>query len=608
MTEWKKIQTSCGEIQNSIELGVKKISETQVQIGVWRQGADRCELCLYAGGKKVTYPMYSAKQLGMEDIFTICLQGEKIEELLQGVAYDFLADKQYFADPFAREISGRERFGKKQGKIRGKFDFEEFDWQGENRQILSTDEIVMYQCHMRGFTRHSSSGVTYPGTFAGMQEKIPYLKELGVNTILCMPIYDFDECMKDNDGVSMGRINYWGYGADAYYFAPKRGYASGTKSVSKEFQQLVKSLHQHGMNLYLDMYFDNQSPAFIVQCLRYYALRFHVDGFRINQKCMETTWLRQDPVLSHVRLLGAGWADQQEPFGQEKLLEVNDRFMIDARRFMKSDEGQAEKFYHRFKEQRKGVATVHYITQHNGFTLRDLISYDVKHNEANGERNMDGTEYNYSWNCGAEGPSRKKEVLRRRATQEKNAFVMLLLGMATPMLLAGDEFGNSQKGNNNAYCQDNITSWLDWRLLEKNRETFEFVKQLLQFRKEQPLYHAGHFFTGMDSRGLGAPDVSCHGKEPWEVHFPHYSREVGVLYYGGYFGGKTLYFAFNFYWDSHEFYMPNVENNNKWKVLIDTSGPIKQSIIQKKYVMQPRSIVVFESVKPALSRTKKNGK
>lgn len=605
MTDWTSLRISAGEIGSSLEWGAKKINETQVQICVWRQGASSCSLCLYVGGKTKIYPMYSAKEQGMQDVFSILLEGKELAKSLQGMSYDFIADDEHFADSYAREICGRERFGKKSGKIRGKFDFEEFDWEGEDWNTLPMDEVVMYQCHMRGFTRHSSSGVEHPGTFAGMQEKISYLKDLGVNTILCMPLYDFDECIKD----SGERINYWGYGKEAYYFAPKRAYASGTQSASKEFQQLIKAFHQNGMNFYMDMYFADKSPAFIVSCLRYYALRFHVDGFRINRECMDMSWVKHDPILSHVRLLSTAWDGNDDVEGEDKRIELNDRFLIDARRFLKSDEGQTEKFYYHFREQRSGVALVHYITQHNGFTLRDLISYDIKHNEANGEGNRDGTEYNYSWNCGAEGPSRKKEVLRWRARQEKNAFVMLLLGLSTPMLLAGDEFGNSQKGNNNAYCQDNITSWLDWRLLEKNADTYKFVKSLLAFRKEQPLYHTAHTFTGVDAKGVGVPDVSCHGREPWEVHFSYYTREVGVLYFGEYFGGKTLYFAFNMHWESHEFFLPDVESGNKWRVLIDTSGEKTTSDVKKKYVMQPRSVAVFESVKQKkIKRTKKNGK
>lgn len=595
MIKWDEIKTDCGNTDYFLELGVKKKSENEIQISVWRPNTTSCDLRLHENGKKVRYTMYTAGIENGKDIYTISLHGENIAEQLQGVEYDFVADGTTFVEPYAKEIAGRERFGKKRGKIKSRFDFVDFDWRGENWHRIPSHKMVMYQCHVRGFTKHSSSGVSAPGTFLGLQEKIPYLKELGVNTLLLLPVYDFDEKMKDENGSEIGKINYWGYSGDAFYFAPKQAYASDTKRVTLEFQQLIKALHAEGMNVFLDMYFENKSPMFVLQCLRYYALRFHIDGFRVNQDKMDLTWLSSDPVLSHVRLLGLSWEEPQDEQSREQLFEMNDRFMIDARCFLKSDEGQTEKFYHRFREQRKGMGLIHYITQHNGFTLRDLISYDIKHNEANGEKNHDGADYNYSWNCGVEGPTRRKDVLRWRARQEKNALVMLLLGMATPMLLAGDEFGNSQKGNNNAYCQDNATTWLDWRLLEKNHETLEFVKKLLQIRKNNLLYHQEGLLTGLDGKALGAPDVSCHGKEPWNVHFSYYSREVGILYYGGYFGGKSLYFAFNSHWETHEFYLPDVNNAQEWRVLFDTSGQKTDTGVVKKYKVQPRSVVLFEA-------------
>ena len=346
------------------------------------------------------------------------------------------------------------------------------------------------------------------------------------------------------------------------------------------------------MNFILDMYFEGKSPEFITRCLRYYAQEYHVDGFHVTSDKMDLEWLRQDPVLAYCKIFGDGYqADSQGMY-----MEMNDGFMINARRFLKSDEGQTEGFYHYFKQQRQDGENLHYITQHNGFTLRDLISYDIKHNEKNGEKNRDGTQYNYSWNCGMEGYTRKKPVLAMRRKQDRNAWVMLLLGMAPPMILAGDEFGNSQKGNNNAYCQDNPTTWLNWNDLEKNTETFDFVRELLAFRKRHPLYHNKEFLRGSDYRSLGAPDVSCHGREPWTADFSYYSRELGILYYGAYFGGESLYFAFNFHWEAHEFYLPDIQKGKTWKVLYDTAekkgGTLQQGVVK----MEPRSIVILEKV------------
>jgi glycogen operon protein len=581
---------------NAYPLGVSIQASGGIQIAFWHPGGEKCRLCLYDGGKSRKIKMYPMTDVGLPDIFSVILSGDGIEENLKKAEYDFAVDGVHYTDPFAREVSGRSVFGKGKGKIRSRFVLDSFDWTGENWHKLPNDEMILYQCHVRGFTKHSSSGVEAPGTFLGLQEKIPYLKKLGVNTLLLLPVYDFDECMRDNEGSPTGKINYWGYTGDAFYLAPKAGYCSGKTSPSVEFQQMVKALHKNGMNVILDMYFSGKSPQFIINCLCYYALHFHVDGFRINQDCIDMAWLVDEPVLSHVKMFGNNWPSRPEDVGKEMFFEMNDGFMVDARRYLKSDEGQAGTFYQRFKEQGNGIGQIHYITQNNGFTLRDLISYDVKHNEANGERNMDGTQYNYSWNCGVEGMTRRKPILRIRKKQEKNALVMLFLGMAVPMLLAGDEFGNSQKGNNNAYCQDNLTTWLDWRLLEKNQDTFDFARQLISFRKKHPLYHGKKQLNGMDFSGKGAPDVSCHGREPWVADFSYYSREVAILYYGSYFGGRSLYFAFNFYWDKKEFFLPDVEKGSQWKVILDTADSKVEEITDGRYVMAPRSITVFESV------------
>ncbi|MCM1441732.1 MAG: alpha-amylase family glycosyl hydrolase, partial [Roseburia sp.] len=282
----------------TFQLGVTKISKDQVQIAVWQPRVSRCQLCLYQHGQKQKIAMPPMREFDMGDVFAVILSGEQITERMDGLEYDFIVDGSHIPDPYAKAVSGREHFGRPKKHIRGKFDFSEFDWTGENRKTLAEHEMVMYQCHVRGFTRHASSGVEYPGTFAGLQEKIPYLKELGVNTLLPLPFYDFDECIRDKEGVATGRVNYWGYIGDAFYFAPKTGYSSRRVSASEELKQLVRALHQNGMNLIMDMYFADRTPEFILQCLRYYVLEFHVDGFRINQESMDTSWLRLDPVLS----------------------------------------------------------------------------------------------------------------------------------------------------------------------------------------------------------------------------------------------------------------------------------------------------------------------
>ena len=249
------------------------------------------------------------------------------------------------------------------------------------------------------------------------------------------------------------------------------------------------------------------------------------------------------------------------------------------------------------------------ITAQTGFTLWDLVSYDGKHNEENGERNQDGPDYNYSWNCGAEGPSRKKNIIRLRKNQVKNAYMLLLTAQGTPCLLAGDEFYNSQKGNNNAYCQDNQVGWIDWKALKKNESLFQFVKNAIAFRKEHPILHVAGEMYGVDYQTRGLPDVSLHGERAWYMNSENTSRLLGIMYCGAYAhradGSEdaSIYVAYNFHWEDRIFALPNLAGYRKWKKVIDTSAVKENGFLEqeqetysKKLKVTPRTIVVLMAV------------
>ncbi len=581
-----------------------------VQISVWAKDKKECRLILEKAGKKVrTIKMSSMKDKGTEDIFSVCLTAEhhSIIDELKDIEYYFEAEGDVFLDPYARQICGRDSFGHHR-RVRAGFLLDDFDWTGENRKSIEFSDMILYQCHVRGFTKHNSSQVENPGTFLGLTEKIPYMKELGVNTLLCLPVYDFNEIIyekrksdsaeKQSGKSAEKKLNYWGYTKDAYYFAPKAAYSSDTKNPVNECKMMIKKLHQNGMNIILDMHFEEKTPDYILECLRYYVTEFHVDGFLLNQNCVDIMLVINDPVLRNVKLLGTGWPEIKEESRGIRLGCFNDGFLVDSRKFLKGDEGMVETFYQRFRAQGSQSAVINYITEKNGFTLKDLVSYDIKHNEKNGERNQDGTDYNYSWNCGAEGATRRKSVLEVRERQMKNAFAMLLLSIGTPLILAGDEFARTQKGNNNVYCQDNAVAWVDWRLLEKNRELFGFVKQCLAFRKNHKVYD-GRILKGTDIKGLGAPDISCHGLEPWTSSFVNYSRELGILCYKYYMDSNaSFYIAMNMHWESHTFFLPTTDKKSSWSVVFDTSGDGRKKIGkgENEYVLGPRTIVVFEEI------------
>ena len=596
-----KIVTEVRRMAHLKTMGLTILDENCICINLWRPGATGLRMNLYRGSRviqRITIP--SMKDDGMDDFFSARLYGDNLVEKMDELSYDFVSDGEHFVEPTAEVIVGRESFGKR-GKIRARISNPEFDWSGEHRRTVAPEDMVIYETHVRGFTKHKSSGVAHPGTFDGMREKIPYLAKLGVNTIFLMPVYDFDELAIREVPSGEKRVNYWGYTKEAYYLAPKASYSSDPKHPDREFKTLVKELHKAGMNVIMDMFFSEQSPGYVLECLRHYATYYHIDGFRVISSLFNPDIVREDPILSHVRFFGFSWEDHPGDAENPMLFEMNDGYKEIARRFVKSDEGQVDSFYRGFKSERNGVVKVNYITAHDGFTLRDLISYDIKHNEANGEKNRDGTDYNYSWNCGFEGPTRRKGVQKMRTKQEKNILVMLLLGLPIPMILMGDEFGNTQKGNNNAYCLDNATTWLDWGLLEKNTETFQCVRFLLKLRRELPIYHRKENYAGFDHKGLGAPDISNHSKEPWNNNYPYYCRELGVLFYGPYLGdksGKSYYYAFNMHWEAHDFYLPDITKSRKWEVLLDTAAAIRKgeglNEDRTAFRMEPRSVVLLE--------------
>ena len=594
-------------------MGVTVLEDDCVSVNIFRPGASSLRLNLYKDNRlvqQITIP--SLKEVSMDDFFSARLYGENLIEKLDAYTYDFVADGEHFVNSSAEIISGRDSFGKK-GKLRARFVNHEFDWSSEKRKLIAPEDMVIYETHVRGFTKHKSSGVKHPGTFAGMIEKLPYLKKLGVNTLFMLPVYDFDELDIRESAEDAKRVNYWGYTGEAFYFAPKASYSSDPLHPGRELKELIKQIHRQGMNIVLDMFFMKKAPDFVLDCLRHYVVNYHVDGFRVMSDFFNAGIVRDDPILSHVRFFGYGWEESNADAKKPMLFEMNDGFKEIARRYVKSDEGQVDAFYRSFRAERTGVVKVNYITAHDGFTLRDLISYDIKHNEANGEKNRDGTDYNYSWNCGFEGPTRRKGVLSMRTKQEKNILVMLLLGLPVPMILMGDEFGNTQKGNNNAYCLDNQTTWLDWTQLEKNKETYDCVRFLLKLRRELPIFHRQERYSGFDHKGLGAPDISNHSREPWNNNYPYYCRELGILYYGPYLGakeGKSYYFAFNMHWEPHDFYLPDITKAKKWEVILDTAANIRKTPglneTHTAFSVEPRSVVLLEC--PEDKPVRKKGK
>jgi isoamylase len=555
-----------------IPLGVT-VGDSKINFSVSVPRGRTCELLLYQAGQcKPQYVFLMPEEEAVGEVRFLALEKEEVK----GYEYNYRIDQKVWIDPYVRELTGHSVFGRKEDldshKIRGRFWKTDFDWEEDRQLNIPCHEVIAYSLHVRGFTMHSSAKVKHGGTFTGLVEKLPYLKELGVNQIQCMPVYEFEE--------SAGtRQNYWGYGK-GYYFAPKAVYGT-TDCVRTEFKNMVKTFHKEGIEIILEMPFEEQIlPQVVVECLQYYMQEYHIDGFIVNPLVVPWDGLINDPLLKGM-----------------KIWKKDDDYQNVMRRFLKGDEGMVNQVIQAFQYNTREKKSCSYITAHTGFTLYDLVSYDEKHNEANGEYNKDGPEYNYSWNCGAEGPSRKQAVTRLREKQIRNAFFLLLTSQGTPCVLAGDEFENTQMGNNNVYCQDNELSWLDWNKLRNNDLLFRYVKSLIMIRKDHSVFHQMRSLSGLDQTACGIPDVSYHGKNAWQVPAEVSSRQLGVLYCGKELNDTDCFVAYNMHWIEHSFALPSSTRGKKWYQIADTSaGVLKEPLQlenQKKIDIKERTIVLL---------------
>lgn len=627
---------------NGMPLGVHRMGKRQWQFSVAMEHGKETSLELFrTGDKTCSYSLVLGKEYLVGGVFSVILT------LPQDISeYCYKTNGEKMLDPYAIQLTGREQFGE------SKANREVHCLITENIRHISEPlsvpfhELILYRLHVRGFTKHSSSKVKNPGTFKGIEEKIPYMKQLGINGVVLLPCYEFDERMdeeelgkyrsnfldytkpiteKQDKEQEWPKINFWGYTKRANYFAPKASYAANPLQPISEMKQMVKKLHDNGIAVFMEMFFsEGTNQTLILECLRYWVRMFAIDGFKINTEVVNGTLIAQDPYLSRTKFLATYWNTgefyhQYEKINEKILAEYNDGFMVDCRRFLKSDEGQVNGFVNRMRKNPSQQTVINYITNTNGFTLMDLVSYDIKHNEANGEQGMDGTEYNYSWNCGWEGPTRKKQIAQLRLRQIKNALSFLLLSQGVPMLLAGDEFGNTQKGNNNAYCQDNEIGWVTWNKRVMNQRILAFCKKLIALRKAHPVFSPKEELRGMDYIACGSPDISFHGTKPWYPDLSNYSRVIGIMLCGKYApltirkSDKSFYMAFNMHWEAHRFELPVLPKGKKWKVIIDTyqlnldfeqTEKEKNNVPNKKgksgetalleYMVNPRTVVVFE--------------
>ena len=590
-------------------------------------------------------------------------------------------------DPYAMSIGGLDTWGESGSRngiypYRARPQVDDFDWQGDRQLNIPLEDLVIYEMHLRGFTAHASSQVKSPGTFAAVIEKIPYLKELGVNCIELMPIFEFDELDNDLKNPETGEqlVNYWGYNPVGF-FVPKAGYSACDDPVH-ELKTLVKECHRNGIEVWLDVVFNHTAEGnedgptisyrgidnsiyyllkpdgsyynfsgtgntfncnhpvvrvVLLDCLRYWVSEFHIDGFRFDlassmgrdpegvpdpdPPLLEV--LAYDPILANTKLIAEAWdagglyqVGSFPAYG--RWAEWNGRYRDDLRRFVKGDDGMVGVMAARIQGSpdiygdRGPRASVNFVTAHDGFTLRDLVSYNYKHNLANGEDNRDGMDENLSWNCGWEGASNDPAVNDLRERQMKNFLCLLMVSQGVPMLLMGDEIGHSKGGNNNSYCHDSEINYFDWHKLRANRALFRFTRHLIGVRKAHPVLrrrsYLKHQPTAAGNGGNTCDSISFHGRKPWSPDWSHESRQLAVLLCGSEAAeedapGDVIYLIMNAYWETASFEMPRLPQRLRWYVAVNTgmsppddSYPPGQEIAledQDSMIVGARSVVVL---------------
>lgn len=548
-------------------------------------GGSTASLLLYRRGSQEVFQEIpiSADQMTGEvgAVFVEGVSPEKYE-------YNYLIDGVVTQDVCAAAIVGREHFGA--------------PWDEENPHAVRCalcvlpqmetappeipfEDSLIYKLHVRGFTMGKNSKVRKKGTFEGIREKIPYLKELGVTAVELMPPYEFDELPNParrrkekypGAAAKQERLNFWGY-EKGCYFAPKASYCASRNPI-QEFASLVDALHKNHMECIVEFFFPAEiSPLYAMDVLHYWQRVYRVDGFHLMGEGAPLQLAAGDPLLRRTKLLGIGFDTERIYHGREpktrNLAEYNQAFQNAMRRYLKGDEGMLEEAAARIRRNPAACGVINYMAEHDGFTMYDMVSYESKHNEENGEENRDGSDMNFTWNCGAEGESRKTAVRKLRMKQLKNAFLFLMLSQGTPLIYNGDEMGNTQSGNNNAYCQDNPLGWNDWNRSKWNQQLFGFVRDAAAFRREHPILHGAQELHISDYRSKGIPDLSYHGEKAWFPDFTYRQRALGVMYNGAYHGEKDeiIYVAYNMYWEPLPFALPSLGEKKSWRCAVNTA-------------------------------------
>lgn len=597
---------------NPLKLGAT-VSDKSINIAFCAKENSKCELLLYKkGSNRISKRIPFDKKYAFGNIYTMKLTGIDYKEY----DYNFSVDGGVITDEYAKATVGKKTWGVAPKLVKAAFVKHDFKWGNDRKINIPFDETIIYRLHVRGFTKSKTSKVENKGTYKGIIEKIPHLKELGVTLVELMPAYDFNEkvgkvatSMKASVDISNPTLNYWGY-TDGFAFAPKASFAAGKEDGAEvsEFKEMVKTLHKNGIEVSMEFYFPyGTKPHYVLDAIRYWVMEYHIDAVHLNCEDAVMRMIKSDALLEKTKVftykIPDGEAFYKRAGEVRNFADFNDDFMVAARRFVKGDEDMVNDISQRIKKNPPNASVVNYVANHNTFTLYDTVSYDRKYNEANGENNNDGAVYNYSWNCGAEGDTKKRSVMELRKKQIKNLLGLVFLSQGVPMIYAGDEMCNSQKGNNNPWCLDNEISWTNWNQTVIAKEIFEYIKEIIAFRKANKVLHLKEETRQTDHASLGMPDLSYHGIRAWALDHEHFYRHIGIMFCGKYAKldkkkqGPDIYIAYNMYWMPTKFGLPSLGKNKKWKVAFTSAKDAIKGRIDKNVVVPERTMTIFISQK-----------
>ena len=592
-----------------------------------------CVLLLYPrdGSEILRIPMEEGE--GWPGVSAVSLRGEPLKdcEYLYELAGELLVD------PYGTRIVGREQWadftaGAAPGtsdksvdlnaqnpKIKsGCYYNDDYRWKRDVLPRIPKEDMMVYRAHVRGFSMKQKGSDQERGTFRAIERRLPYLQEMGITTLELMPVYEFEERMAWDSGgmqerglgrqVAWDKVNYWGY-TSGNYFAPKASYL-GEGHGPEEIKRLVAKLHQRQMECILEFYFDNKlNPHYIIDVLRYWAREYHVDGFHLICGEQVAALAAQDPCLGGRKLFYQWFSNEaaKDTRNAMELFSYNEGFLCGVRRFVNQQGGALREFTENIRRQEKEQGFINFLAWNNGFTLYDSLTYTETRNQANGEENQDGVVWNYSVNCGEEGPSRKRSVQALRDRQIMNCLSILMLSQGVPMIWMGDECGNSQQGNNNAYCQDNEIGWKDWNNTRRGRALYQFLCKLARLRRRYPILHGRMPMQMYDYLHCGYPDLSYHGCNGWQMELEGSTKAVGMLYCTKYGEDKDkwdklkddfIYICCNFSETEQSLALPVLPRDFGWHSVLDTSReePFEEwemKVDKRSFLLSHRTVCVL---------------